>query len=44
MAAIDVDSDNFVTITVNIMTKHNGVRRFEVKTELKVAFQVAVML
>ena len=34
----DLDSDNFVTITVNIMTKHNGLRRFEVKTELKSSF------
>ncbi len=35
MESIDLDSDNFVTITVNIMTKHNGMMRFEVKTELK---------
>lgn len=35
MESINLDSDSFVSITVNIMTKHNGVMRFKVKTELK---------
>lgn len=29
------DDDNFVLVTVNIMTKHNGTKRFKVYTELK---------
>jgi len=35
MESIDINSDEFVSITVNIMTKHNGVKRFKVNTELK---------
>jgi PAS domain-containing protein len=35
MESIDLNSDNFVIVTVNVMTKHNGVMRFKVKTELK---------
>jgi PAS domain-containing protein len=31
------DNDNFVIMTVNIMTKHNGAKRFKVYTELKSA-------
>jgi len=29
--------DNFVLVTVNIMTKHNGVKRFKVYTEIESA-------
>lgn len=29
------DDDNFVLVTVNIMTKHNGSKRFKVYTELE---------
>ena len=29
------DNDNFVIMTVNIMTKHNGTKRFKVYTELE---------
>lgn len=35
MESVDVNNDSYVTITVNIMTKFNGVKRFEVHTELK---------
>ncbi|RHW77835.1 hypothetical protein [Colwellia sp. RSH04] len=35
MESIDLDADEFVIITVNIMTKHNNMKRFDVKTELK---------
>jgi len=35
MESIDLNADEFVVITVNIMTKQNNVKRFEVKTELK---------
>lgn len=31
------NSDNFVLMTVNIATRHNGVKRFKVYTELKSA-------
>ena len=34
MESVNLDSDRSVTITVNIMTKHNGVIRFEVETEI----------
>ena len=37
MESIDSNNDNFVTITVNIMTKSNGTKRFKVNTELKSA-------
>jgi hypothetical protein len=30
-------NDNFVLLTVNIMTKHHGVKRFKVYTELESA-------
>ncbi|GAC21090.1 hypothetical protein [Paraglaciecola arctica] len=30
-------NDNFVIVTVNIMTKHDGIKRFKVYTELKSA-------
>jgi hypothetical protein len=36
METVDAN-DSFVTITVNIMTKFNGVKRFKVNTELKSA-------
>ncbi|TPH15133.1 hypothetical protein [Litorilituus lipolyticus] len=35
MESIDLNADEFVVITVNIMTKHNKMKRFEVRTELK---------
>ena len=35
MESIDLDKDSLVSITVNIMTKHNSVKRFKVDTELK---------
>jgi len=31
------NNDNFVIMTVNVMTKHNGIKRFKVYTELKSA-------
>ena len=31
------NNDNFVIMTVNIMTKHNGSKRFKVYTELESA-------
>lgn len=31
------DNDNFVLVTVNIMTKHQGTKRFKVYTELESA-------
>ena len=31
------NNDNFVLLTVNVMTKHHGVKRFKVYTELKSA-------
>lgn len=37
MESIDYNKDSFVIITVNIMTKHNGVKRLNVYTELKSA-------
>ena len=37
MESIDSKNDKFVTVTVNIMTKSNGVKRFKVHTELKSA-------
>ena len=37
MESLDSDNNSFVIITVNIMTKHNGVKRFKVYTELKSA-------
>jgi len=37
METIDPNNDSFVTITVNITTKCNGVKRFKVNTELKSA-------
>ncbi len=35
MESLDSDNDSFVSMTVNIKTKHNGVKRFNVCTELK---------
>jgi hypothetical protein len=35
MESFDSDKDSFVSMTVNIKTKHNGVKRFNVCTELK---------
>lgn len=37
MDSLNPDKDSFVIITVNIMTKHNGVKRFKVYTELNSA-------
>lgn len=37
MESSDSDKNSFVIITVNIVTKHNGVKRFKVYTELKSA-------
>jgi hypothetical protein len=37
MESLDSDNDSFVIVTVNIMTKHNGVKRFKVYTEVKSA-------
>jgi hypothetical protein len=37
METKDADNDDFVIMTVNIMTKHNGIKRFKVYTELKSA-------
>mgnify|MGYP003626008464 FL=1 len=31
------DNDNFVFMTVNLMTKHSGIKRFKVYTELESA-------
>jgi hypothetical protein len=35
MESVDLDKDSLVTITVNIMTKHKNIKRFQVNTELK---------
>jgi hypothetical protein len=35
MESVDSINDSYVAITVNIMTKFNRVKRFEVQTELK---------
>ena len=35
MESTDSDNNSFVTMKVNIMTKHNGVKRFNVYTELQ---------
>jgi len=35
MESMDSGNDSFVNITVNIQTKHNEVKRFNVYTELK---------
>jgi PAS domain-containing protein len=35
MESVDPKTDSFVTLTVNIMTKHNGIKRFNVLTELE---------
>ncbi|MDG1751222.1 MAG: PAS domain-containing protein [Thalassotalea sp.] len=35
MESADLKNDSYVTITVNIMTKFNGVKRFNVHTELQ---------
>jgi hypothetical protein len=35
MESKNSDNDNFVLMTVNIMTKNNGVKRFKVYTETK---------
>ena len=35
MESAIANTDDFVTLTVNIMTKHQGVKRFNVHTELK---------
>lgn len=37
METIDLDKNSFVIVTVNITTKHNGVKRFKVYTELNSA-------
>ena len=37
METIDLDSNSFVIVTVNITTKHDGVKRFKVCTELNSA-------
>lgn len=37
METIDSNNNSFVIITVNVMTKHNGVKRFKVYTELESA-------
>jgi len=37
MESIDSKNDNFVTITVTIMTKYNSVKRCKGHTELKSA-------
>jgi len=37
MESLDSNNDSFVIVTVNIMTKYNGVKRFKVYTELKSA-------
>nr|WP_268820209.1 hypothetical protein [Paraglaciecola sp. G1-23] len=34
MDSIDPENNSFVIMTVNIMTKHQGIRRFKVYTEL----------
>jgi hypothetical protein len=33
--SIDPDNDTNVSLTVNVMTKYNGVKRFKVDTEIK---------
>jgi PAS domain S-box-containing protein len=35
MESIEDNNDSFVLVTVNIVTKHNGTKRFKVYTELK---------
>ena len=35
MESVSANNDNFAMVTVNIMTKHNGVKRFKIYTELK---------
>ncbi len=35
MESVDIKTDKYVTLTVNVMTKHNGVKRFKVQTELE---------
>lgn len=40
METIDLDKNSFVIVTVNITTKHNGVKRFKVYTELNSALMV----
>jgi len=35
MESIEENNDSFVLVTVNIVTKHNGTKRFKVYTELK---------
>ena len=37
METIDSNNNSFVIITVNVMTKHNGFKRFKVYTELESA-------
>lgn len=37
MESKDSDNDNFVIMSANIMTKHNGMKRFKIYTELKSA-------
>lgn len=37
MESLDSEDDSFIQMTVNIMTKHNGSKRFDVYTELKSA-------
>ena len=37
MESTDSENTGFVIVTVNIVTKHNGVKRFKVYTELKSA-------
>lgn len=37
MESKGANNDNFVIMTVNIMTKHNGIKRFKVYTELESA-------
>jgi len=37
MESLDANNDSFVIVTVNIMTKYNGEKRFKVYTELKSA-------
>ena len=37
METVDPDKNSFVIVTVNVTTKHNGVKRFKVYTELNSA-------
>ncbi|WP_339724439.1 hypothetical protein [uncultured Paraglaciecola sp.] len=37
MESKGTDEDNFVTMNANVMTKHNGTKRFKIYTELKSA-------